>query len=42
MDLNEEKLRRYFKYWLEVASEHIEKEFLGYARTEVPKVVIVI
>lgn len=42
MDLNEEKLRRYFKYWLEVASDHIEKEFVGYARTEVPKVVIVI
>lgn len=42
MDLNEEKLRRYFKYWLEVASDHIDKQFLGYAREEVPKVVIVI
>jgi hypothetical protein len=35
-------LRRYFKYWLEVASDFIEKEYLGYVKSEVPKVVIVI
>lgn len=42
VDLNDEKLRRYFKYWLEVASDFIEKEYLGYQKTEIPKVVIVI
>ena len=42
VDLNEEKLRRYFKYWLELTSEMIDKEHLGYKREEVPKVVVVI
>lgn len=32
VDLNEEKLRRYFKYWLELTSEMIDKEHLGYRR----------
>jgi hypothetical protein len=42
VDLNDEKLRRYFKYWLEVVSDLIEKEYLGYVKTEIPKVVVII
>jgi hypothetical protein len=42
VDINEEKLRRYFKYWLNMISDLIEKQYLGYAKAEVPKVVIII
>ena len=42
VDLNEEKLRRYFKYWLEVTSDFLKKQYLGYQKEEVPKVVIII
>ena len=32
VDLNDEKLRRYFKYWLEVISDLIEKELVGISK----------
>lgn len=42
MELNEERVRRYFPYWLETASSVIERRYIGYEESEKKKVVIVI
>ena len=40
--MNEEKIRRFFKYWLDVTSEQIEKDNLGYSRAEKETLCIII
>jgi hypothetical protein len=42
VEVNEEKIRRYFSYWLDITSQKIEKENIGYDTAEKQVLIIVI
>lgn len=42
VELRDERLRQYFKYWLEIADKQIERSYLTYSKQEKKLVVIII